>query len=194
MTAKEQFLILTNTQKLQKANAVVLLEGDGFTRIHKACSIVIQGWADILVFSGGVENESYGSFPFGKCYDLILAAGVKHEQIIHEAKSKHTRQQAEEVITICKEKGWKKIILVATHYHQYRAFLTFLKVLEEKKIEHSIHIINAPANTDWFQKMPWGKRIELLDNEFERIEKYKTLGHVSTYENAIKYYEQMEIN
>lgn len=41
--------------------------------------------------------------------------------------------------------------------------------------------------------MPWGKREELLESEFEKIEKYKELGHMSNYENALQYLERMEL-
>lgn len=189
MTAKEQFLILTNTQQLQKANAVVLLEGDGFARIKKACSLVKEGWADTLIFSGGIDNESYGSFTLQKCYPFIIAEGIQPQQIIHEATSQHTRQQAEEVVKICKQNGWTKIILVASYYHQFRAFLTFLKVLEEENLDRFIQIINYPVkDLSWIEETGWGKRIDLLQSEFDKIELYKSKGHISDYSEANKYY------
>ncbi len=193
MTIREKFLAIVNTQQLQKADAVVLLEGDGFARIDKACDLVNKGWANFLVFSGGIDNADYGSFPFEKCKEKILATGIDEAKIILEEVSQHTRQQAEEVLKLCLQRGWNKIVLVATHYHQYRAFLTFLKVLEETGLDNSIQIINVPALATWFEQMPWGKREELLESEFEKIEKYKELGHMSNYENALQYLERMEL-
>lgn len=193
MTVKEIFLVIVNTQQLQKADAVILLEGDGFVRIDKACGLVNNGWADFLVFSGGIYDVSNRSFPFEKCEDKILASGINKTKIILEEKSQHTRQQAEEITKLCLSKGWRKIILVATHYHQYRAFLTFLKVLEEQKLKDSIHIINAPATANWFEETNSGTRVSSLESEFEKIDKYTNLGHISTYENALLYLEKMEL-
>ncbi|MBS1736251.1 MAG: YdcF family protein [Bacteroidetes bacterium] len=192
MTDKEKFLVIVNTQQLQKADVVILLEGDGFTRINKACTLVNNGWANFLIFSGGIDNAGYGSFPFEQCRKKILATGIDESKIILELTSQHTRQQAEEVLKLCLQRGWNKIILVATHYHQYRAFLTFLKVLEELQLDKSIYIINAPATATWFEQMPWGKREQLLESEFDKIEKYKEHGHISTYEKALQYLERME--
>lgn len=190
MTSKEIFIALTCNNRLKRADAVILLEGDGFNRIKKACSLVREGWADILVFSGGVESLSYGSYSFEMCIDKILKEGLSADQIIHEKISLHTRQQAEEIIKLCVEKSWKKIILVATHYHQYRSFLTFLKVLEEQKLDRAIEIINAPATeVNWFEQVDWGIRFDILQKEFEKIETYKCSGHISDYKTAIEYYK-----
>lgn len=193
MTTQELFMGLVANDQLQKADAVILLEGDGFTRIEKACNLITNYWASTLVFSGGIENHAYGSFPYAMCQEQILALGVKQEQIIVEAASKHTRQQAEEIIAMCQHKSWTSIILVATHYHQYRAFLTFLKVLEEKKLDRTIRIINAPAPANWFQQTNWGKRIDLLQTEFDKIEQYKQSGHISDYQTAIDYFTWKEL-
>lgn len=190
MTDKERFLIFTSNQALQKADAIVMLEGDKFSRIKKSCQLVLDSWADKLIFSGGIHNPSYGSYAYEYCLPTLLKTGIKEEQIVHENISQHTRGQAEEVIKICIQNEWKKIILVASHYHQYRAFLTFLKVLEEQNLQQQLHIINAPVNDlDWFEETGYGKRIDLLQAEFERIETYKKTGHISEYKTAIEYFK-----
>ncbi len=189
MTEQEIFVALVSNDQVEKADVVILLEGDGFARVEKACSLIANGWAGTLVFSGGIEKLAYGSYPYKMCEEQILKAGIKQEQIIVEAISQHTRQQAEEVIALCEKNNWTKIILVATHYHQYRAFLTFLKVLEEKKLDKTIQIFNAPTQASWFEETGWGKRIDLLKIEFEKIEQYKQSGHISEYKTAIAYFQ-----
>ena len=189
MTEKELFLILTNSTKVSYADAVILLEGDGFSRIPKAISLINEGWAKSLVFSGGIDNESAGSFPFEKCKDIFLDAGYDINNIILESNSQNTRQQALEIIELCLKNNWKKIILVASHYHQYRAFLTFLKVLEEKDLFERIEIFNSPAILNWIEESDSGKkRLDLLKEEFIKIEKYRLNHHVSSYASALKYY------
>lgn len=189
MTNKELFLILTNSCKITFADAVILLEGDGYSRISKAVSLIKEGWAKTLVFSGGIDNESVGSFTLEKCKTKIVDAGFDINNIIHESNSQNTREQALEVIELCLKNNWKKIILVASHYHQYRAFLTFLKVLEEKELLDRIHIMNSPAILDWFEESHSGnKRFDLLNDEFDKIEKYRLNSHVSSFDSAVKYY------
>ena len=81
-------------------------------------------------------------------------------------------------------------MLIASNYHQYRAYLTFLKCMEDANL--LIEIMNAPARLKWFEENNWGRRIEILDLEFEKIEKYS--HHLSTYEKAIEYQKWKEQN
>lgn len=190
ITSREKFIALLLTDKIQKADCVVLLEGDGYERIPKACNLIKEHYAPVLIFSGGSLNLEYGSYPYAMCRSVIQENGISEESIILELTSMHTRQQAENVISICEENNWDSILLVATHYHQFRAFLTFLKVLEEKKLDRKIRIINAPENNaNWFEINVWGRRYDLLDEEFKKIDFHSRNGHICNYETAIEYFK-----
>lgn len=185
---KERFIaLLSNDFCPVKADAVILLEGDGFTRIEKACSLVKNGLADKLVFSGGFDNQQQGSYPFALCLPKILEYGISHEQLIYEAESMQTYQQAVNILALCNKNHWKKIILVPTHYHQYRAFLTFLKVLQLADQTEAVSIYNIPAVADWHEITPWGRRVDLLQIEFNKIIEYAAKGHVASYSEALRY-------
>lgn len=191
MTTETKFIILIGNEPLKKSDAIILLAGDGYNRVRKAYQLYSEGWADLIVISGGTEDPSYGSFPASKMREELMRFGVPRKHVRLEEKSKNTREQAEEIIALAKEKDWKKLILVASHYHQFRAFLTFLKVIREQKL--AIQIINSPARElRWFEKNEWGVRYELLDSEFEKIKKYRTLGHLCSYKEAIKYQKWKE--
>ena len=83
-------------------------------------------------------------------------------------------------------------MLVASHEHQYRAYLTFLKVILD--IGNDIILYNAPVrNLGWFKDLGWGIRCERLEQEFIRIEKYSQLGHLATYKEAIEYQQWKEL-
>lgn len=194
MNAANLFFALATSGQPSSADAVILLEGDGYTRIKKACSLIKEGWADTLVFSGGITDLNYGSYPYEWCLPKILEEGITPESIIHESASQNTREQAENIISICQHKGWKHIILVATHYHQYRAFLTFLKVLEQKGILNELKMSSVPAMANWFEQTPWGIREELLKSEIRKIEEYKAKGHISEYQTAIEYFRKWSGN
>lgn len=191
MNNKEKFLVLISNERLKKADAIILLEGDGLNRVKPAADLYLQGWADTIVVSGGVYTPDYGSYPSEYLIPELIKGGVPSEKIVIEGKSKHTREQAEEVLELARNHGWKKIILVASSYHQPRAFLTFLKVMNEKNLK--LQIINAPARElSWFEETGWGKRNELLDAEFEKIEKYMALGQMATFKEAIEYQQWKE--
>ena len=97
---------------------------------------------------------------------ISIESGVPKEAIIHEKKSKNTRDQAVEVIKLAISNNWRKIILVATHDHQYRAYLTFLKEVLDSKSD--ILLFNSPVrNLKWFEENAWGRRFDNIDKEFK---------------------------
>lgn len=186
MTQREKLIALVDNDCVEKSDAIILLEGDGLNRYPKAVELFKEGFADVLVFSGGITNLAFGSFPFPLIQTEIINSGIQPTSIIHESKSQNTREQAVEVIKLATAKGWNKLILVASHYHQYRAYLTFLH--EILVTNSNVLLFNAPANKlKWFEETDWGKRFDLLDEEFIRIEKYTSLSHLATIDQAITY-------
>ncbi len=191
MTSREKLIALVDNDGIKKSDAIVLLEGDGFNRYAKAVNLYKQGWAPKIIFSGGITNYEYGSFPFSDILPNILIQGILKSDILHEDKSLNTREQAVEVVKIALRSNWKRLILVATHEHQYRAYLTFLREVIDKKT--GIIIYNSPVrNLPWFTDNPWGKRIDRLVNEFDKIEKYSKSGHLASFEEAIDYQKWKE--
>ena len=186
ITDREIILAIVDNDCLTHSDAAILLEGDGFFRFKKAVELYKHGLVDRIVFSGNIIDKDYGSFPYEEVAPYILDQGVPAEDLIHEDKSLHTRQQAIEVVKMAMEVGWKKLALVASHEHQYRAYLTFLReVLDSGS---GIILYNAPVrNLNWFVDSGWGYRFDRLQAEFERIEKYGALGHLATAKVVIEY-------
>ena len=191
MNLREKLIILVDNDCIKKSDAIILLEGDGLNRIPKAVELYQAGFAHNIVFSGGITNLAYGSFPFSMAYPELIHAGIPLSAIIHESNSQNTREQAIEVVKLAMLNGWKKLILVASHYHQYRAYLTFLK--EVLDTNSTIVLYNAPVvDLAWFEETAWGKRFDLLEDEFDRIEKYTQLSHLSSINEAFEYQKWKE--
>ena len=191
LTAREKFIALVDNDGIVKSDIIVLLEGDGFNRYKKAADLYNNGYSNKIVFSGAITDYNYGSFPFEDILPKLLESGVPKESIIHEKKSSNTLEQAIEVIDIAIKNKWNKIILVATHDHQYRAYLTFLKQVLEKKKE--ILLFNSPVrNLKWFEKNVWGRRFDNIDNEFDKINIYMQKGHLASFDEAIEYHKVKE--
>ena len=191
ITDREKILAIVDNDCLTPSDAIILLEGDGFDRFRQAVSLYKQGMAPKIVFSGNIVDYDYGSYPFSEILPLMLKEGMPELDIIHEDKSLNTREQAVEVVRMAQEYGWKKLILVASHEHQYRAYLTFLReVLDTKS---GITLYNAPArNLNWFEDKGWGTRFNRLQAEIDRIERYSAMGHLATAEEVIDYQKWKE--
>lgn len=63
-----------------------------------------------------------------------MNAGVPTSAVIHEDRSLNTKEQAVEVVRMAIKNSWKRLVLVASHEHQYRAYLTFLREVLDKKV------------------------------------------------------------
>ena len=191
ITDREKIMAIVDNDCLTKSDVAVLLEGDGFFRFQKAVELYKNGFVKKILFSGNIIDKDYGSYPYEEVKPYIINEGVPESDIIHEDKSLHTRQQAVEVVRMAADKGWKKLALIASHEHQYRAYLTFLReVLDTKS---GLILYNAPVrNLNWFVDSGWGQRIERLEAEFERIEKYSEMGHLANPKEVIEYQKWKE--
>lgn len=188
---REIIMAIVDNDCLQRSDAAVLLEGDGFFRLQKAVKLYQEGTVSKIVFSGNIIDKDYGSFPFEEVKPYLLGGGVLEEDIIHEDKSQHTRQQAIEVVKMATEYGWRRLALIASHEHQYRAYLTFLReVLDTKS---GLILYNTPArNLNWFIDSGWGTRFDRLTAEFSRIDKYSAMGHLASSKEVVEYQKWKE--
>ena len=191
ITDRETIMAIVDNDCLTKSDAAILLEGDGLFRFNKAVDLYKQGKVAKIVFSGNIIDKDYGSFPFEEIRPYILQAGVPEEDLIHEDVSTNTREQAVQVVKMAMEKGWKKLARIASHEHQYRAYLTFLReVLDTKS---GIILYNTPVrNLNWFIDSGWGIRFERLNAEFDRIERYSEMGHLATAQEVVEYQKWKE--
>jgi uncharacterized SAM-binding protein YcdF (DUF218 family) len=169
------FFIIRNP--LEKSDAIVVLTGNGLERTRFAIEIYKQGWAPLFVVVG-----STGTQPSSKMARLAIENGIPEEKVIIENKSRNTRQNAESVIRLAQECGWKKIILITTIHHQLRAYLTMRKAKE--KAVSSLQIINyPPTNSSWLDKIEDSRnpqklvrRFWYVFSELYRIFKYRLRG------------------
>ena len=109
--------------------------------------------------------------------DRALQMGVPSSAILLENESLHTRENAEQVLTILQQHDMHSIILVTSPFHQLRTSLTFGKVLQP----HKIDIVNHYADSDEWNPNTWFMSEEhrkLVDSEIERIKLYRQKGDI----------------
>lgn len=179
------YIALVDNDELKKSDAIILLAGDGFYRIKKTVELYKQKWAPLIVVSGGITDIKYGSYPAQELKVKMVKAGISGSKIILDDKSQNTRQQAENIMELVVKQKWQRIILIASNYHQYRAYLTFIRAMYQSNL--MIEMINAPVYLPWFKEEKWGKRIDLLKQEFGKIEKYSINGHIASFEELFNY-------
>jgi uncharacterized SAM-binding protein YcdF (DUF218 family) len=191
---KEELLklqVLIDNEAVSKSDAIICLEGDGLHRLKFSAKLFKEKLAKKILVSGGLNNLPF-SIPAEKAAKELIKMGVQNKNIIIENKSQDTYQQGQEAMKIIRKNKWKKIILVASHFHQLRAFLTFLKTMQEAKLK--IQIFNMPVkNLSWFEKTSLGKnRFELLAEEFKKISQYARKGHIASVKKVLIYQKWKE--
>lgn len=191
ITDREIIMAIVDNDCLTKSDVAILLEGDGFFRFQKAVELYQRGLVNKILFSGNVVDKDYGSYPYEEVKPYILKGGVSEEDLIHENRSTNTHEQAIEVIKLAKQNGWKKLVLIASHEHQYRAYLTFLREVLDSGSD--LILYNSPVrNLNWFVDSGWGMRFDRLLAEFERIESYSEKGHLASAQEVVDYQKWKE--
>ncbi len=167
----------------RKADVIVLLAGDRFHRVAKAAALYHEGYAPVIVLTSSADNWDYGSLPSSRLVSELLKLGVKEEDIVWEETASHTRAEADATLKLAETHGWKTLLLVTTEYHQYRAFLTWLKAMEDRGVKHTLNVASVREFPDFYDKT----HDEALRQEFEKIEEYCNKGDVATYRQGLWY-------
>ena len=190
MNDREQFCILLAAQPILRADAIVLLAGeDGEARMEVAAHLWGQGAAGAVVVTGGLEDPPR-ILGAASLLPRLLGKGIAPDAVLDDVASGNTREQAAFVVDLAKERGWHRLLLVASPYHQFRAYLTFLQALTDRDMEQSVHLLSVPASqTRWGERIPGTERTRLmaLQEEFVKVEDYRERGHVADYRHGIDY-------
>ncbi len=107
--------------------------------------------------------------------DQAIQMGVPSHAILIEAESLHTRENAEYTLTLLKNHGMHRVIVVTSPFHQLRTYLTFAKVFQP----HAIEIVNYYADTGEWHPLTWflsAEQRKLVNSENERIQQYRKKG------------------
>lgn len=185
LSPREDFLIDLFSHPPLAGDAIVVLCGeDAIPRAEKALWIFreLQGSAPIVLSGGKADGEHLTSAEQLK--NWYVGKGVARDRLIVENDSQNTREQAMEVLDLAEEKGWKRLLLVASSYHLPRAFLSFVAQLGSS----GIRLVPIPANqSDWDQS-PAGiqmTRRQLRGQEMVKIDLYHAMGHCASWQSGL---------
>lgn len=180
--SRSQFTGALASQELRAGDAIVLMAGDGTVRVPYAAQLFAQGLAPIVVVLSADARHEYGSMTSGELTPLLLEAGVPQEAIYAQEVAYNTRDEAVHTVALARERRWRSLIFITSPHHQYRAFLTFLKAMRDAKLELILTVAVVPVDD-----VAKGRYMDLVPQEYERIEKYAAQGDVASYEEGLDY-------
>jgi uncharacterized SAM-binding protein YcdF (DUF218 family) len=139
------------TDPLAKADAIVAISGDTGARAGSAIALWKQGYAPVLIFSGGSSDpDSVASAELMK--RTAVAEGVPANAIVVEGASATTEENAENVADLMKRRGLRSAILVTSPYHQRRAAMLFEREFGRAGLTFRNHPADDP---DWDATFWW---------------------------------------
>ena len=183
MNEFEQLRELLSLHKPQHADAIILLAGDRFHRVAKVAELYHAKHAPKVVLTSSADDWEYGSLPSSKLIPELLRHDVLEKDIIWEESAAHTRAEADATLRIAQKEGWKTILLVTTHYHQPRAFLSWVKALSDLGMNMNLLVITVTE----FPEFKKESEDEALLRELERIALYQEKGDVASFKEGIEY-------
>ena len=136
---------------LAHTDAIVAISGDTGARAESAIALWKEGYAPLLIFSGGSSDpQSVASAELMK--RSAVAAGVPASAIVVEGTSATTEENAQRVAELMKSRGLRSAILVTSPYHQRRAAILFEREFDRAALSFRNHPADDP---DWDATLWW---------------------------------------
>jgi uncharacterized SAM-binding protein YcdF (DUF218 family) len=133
---------LAGSDTCEKVDAIVVVSGgDTNARTDKGIELLQNGWADVIIFSGAAQDKT-GLSNAAAMRLRALSSGVPETSIYVDEYSETTQQNAQNTQSIFEARGFEKVMLVTSGYHQRRAYLEF------EKRSNTTEVLNHPLNSD----------------------------------------------
>ena len=171
---------------LQKSDSILVL-GSHDTRVaDRAAELYLQGWAPLLIFSGGLGRLTEGmwSEPEADLFAKIaISKGVPEEAILIENRSTNTGENILYTQQLLKEKKLNphSFIVVQKPYMERRSYATFKNHWPDKEL-----VVTSPqipfdeyATSD----IPMEQVINIMVGDMQRIKVY--------YEKGFQIYQEV---
>ena len=206
-----KFIAVLSNSTILAPNAMIVLCGeDALPRLDAAVikTTEIQGYISkqgirdyhlMFVLSGGRHDPPrwWGAKELRKKAETD--SGISPSHLIIEDKSQNTKEQAANCVQIAIENNWRRLWIVVSPYHAFRAFLTFLRALQRCDKDRHIHLQVLPTDFSPWVGRPWGmeevepgRRVDLFDEELRKCELYG--DDVASYADGLAYLEFWEGN
>lgn len=164
---------------LQKADCILTL-GSHDTRVaERAAELYHQGWAPILIFSGGLgrlTHEMWTESEAERFARIAIEKGVPKEAILLEDQSTNTGENILFTQQLLKNNkfDFNTFIVVQKPYMERRSFATFKKHWPDKEL-----IVTSPQIpfTEYANdEIPLEKVINIMVGDLQRIKLYPAKG------------------
>lgn len=166
-------------QQLKKADAILTLGSNDVRVAERAAQLYLEGWAPLLIFSGGVGRLTAGMWDKSEAEafaDIALKCGVPQGKILIEPRSTNTGENVQFTKDMLKDEGIdpQTFILVQKPYMERRTLATFKKVWPEKEFVVTSPQISFESYPT--ELLPKNLIISIMVGDLQRIKEYPAKG------------------
>jgi uncharacterized SAM-binding protein YcdF (DUF218 family) len=173
LTVLGNYLVVEDAPR--KADAIVVLSGDGGNRLDQGVSLFKDGYAPILILVGGGQpgNPSAAEVMSRE----VASVGVPTSAVFLVEQSTSTREDATYTRELMVTHGLRSALLVTSPYHGRRASLTFANAFQGS----GITVTSCPVRDDRWQPESWWTSVDtirLTMNELIKLAYYQLNGYL----------------
>ena len=158
---------------LKKSDVIVVLAGERGERVVQAVKLYRDGWAPLILMSGGPGEAGIPLSEIMKSQAVKL--GVPAKAILQESRSLDTGEDALFTREILEKLPVNRLILVTSPYHARRAAGIFRRVFKGSGVEVLIY----PVQESWLKLDGWWTRkldAKYILMEYMKIIWYRLVG------------------
>ena len=166
-------------QPLEKTDCLFVLGSNDIRVAEYASDLFLQGYAPLVVFSGGIGELTKNMFPRSEAdifAELAMKRGVPKENIIIENTSTNTGENISFTRELLKKRELNpaSFILVQKPYMERRTFATFKKLWSEK----AFTVTSPPISFADYPtpELPKDLVINIMVGDLQRIKLYAEKG------------------
>lgn len=162
-----------------ESDCILALGSHDLRVADRAAELYLEGWAPILILSGGLGNVTRGIWKdpeADRFARIALDKGVPAEAIFIENKSTNTGENIQFTRQLLDEKGLhpRHFLLVQKPYMERRSYATFKKQWPDKDL-----LVTSPqiAFEDYpNEEIPMERVIQIMVGDLQRIRIYPEKG------------------
>ncbi|RLD32084.1 MAG: YdcF family protein [Bacteroidetes bacterium] len=165
--------------KLKKSDCILVLGSHDLRVAERGAEIFLQGWAPLLIFSGGLGNFTSGVWDepeADKFSSIAMEMGVPEQAIFIENKSTNTGENILFTKELLQQKNQdpNSFILVQKPYMERRSYAVFKRHIPAKKVFVTSPQISFAAYPT--EDIPLEKVINIIVGDLQRIKVYAEKG------------------
>ena len=165
--------------ELSKSDCILALGSHDLRVADRAAELYLEGWAPLLVMSGGLGNFTQGMWTESEADQFAAIAikkGVPADAILVENRSTNTGENIVFTQKLLREKGLDphSFIVVQKPYMERRSFATFKKHWPDKKL--LVTSPQIPFESYPNEEIPLERVINIMAGDLQRIKLYPAKG------------------